>query len=212
MKDFPVFATEYGVGSLILREIPYSQTAYIRMEDSLAPQAFLDECAAFCKAVGAEQIYATGHSILQDYPFHTAMLQMEIQRQQLPKTDAALMPVVKSTLEQWREIYNQRMTTVPNAAYMTAADGTQMLNRGEGYFVCRDQVLLGIGKVVGNRIEAVASAVPGAGRDCLLALAKSIEEDTVILDVASTNVPAIRLYESLNFTVKMELSRWYKIL
>ena len=33
MKDFPVFTTEYGVSSLILREVPYRQEAYIHIQD-----------------------------------------------------------------------------------------------------------------------------------------------------------------------------------
>ena len=33
MKDFPCFATDDGVASLILKEIPYRQEAYIRFQD-----------------------------------------------------------------------------------------------------------------------------------------------------------------------------------
>ena len=34
MKDFPVFTTENGVASLILKEIPYRGEAYIHLRDS----------------------------------------------------------------------------------------------------------------------------------------------------------------------------------
>ena len=33
MRDFPIFTTEYGVSSLILKEIPYRNEAYIRIRD-----------------------------------------------------------------------------------------------------------------------------------------------------------------------------------
>ena len=42
MKDFPVFTTEYGVASLILKEIPYQGTAYITLQDSLEPEKLLE--------------------------------------------------------------------------------------------------------------------------------------------------------------------------
>ncbi len=212
VKDFPVFSTQNGVGSLILKEIPYRQTAYIRISDSQTPDIFLEECVSFCKTVGAEHIYATGHDHLQAWPLHTAILQMQILRCQLPDTDAALFPVTEQTLAQWRELYNRRMMTVPNAAYMTEAEGQEMLSRGEGYFIHRGKTLLGIGMASGNRLQAVASAVPGAGRDCVLALSHALSGETVELDVAAANVPAMELYERLGFVPCKELSRWYKIL
>lgn len=70
MKDFPCFATDDGVASLILKEIPYRQEAYIRFQDvqpgRLAP--FLEECVSFCRMAGAEKIYAQGHRELARYP------------------------------------------------------------------------------------------------------------------------------------------------
>ena len=34
MRDFPFFTTEYGVSSLVLKEIPYRSEAYIRILDA----------------------------------------------------------------------------------------------------------------------------------------------------------------------------------
>ena len=31
MKDFPMFTTEYGVASLILKEVPYRQVAFVNI-------------------------------------------------------------------------------------------------------------------------------------------------------------------------------------
>ena len=41
MKDFPLFTTENGVASLILKEIPYRSEAYIILRDTQSPEALL---------------------------------------------------------------------------------------------------------------------------------------------------------------------------
>ena len=56
MRDIPVFTTEYGVASLVLREIPYRQEAYISIQSSLQPEELLAECVSFCRACGAEKV------------------------------------------------------------------------------------------------------------------------------------------------------------
>ena len=70
MRDFSFFTTEYGVASLILKEIPYRKQAYIRIldvqEDSF--DEYLAECVSFCRMCGAEQIFAEGHEQLSKYP------------------------------------------------------------------------------------------------------------------------------------------------
>ena len=65
MKDFPMFTTEYGVASLLLKEIPYKETAYIIIRSSQEPEELLKECISFCRMVGAEKIYARGHEFLE---------------------------------------------------------------------------------------------------------------------------------------------------
>ena len=49
MKDFPVFTTEHGVASLVLKEIPYQGAAYITLRDSLEPELLLEDCLQFCR-------------------------------------------------------------------------------------------------------------------------------------------------------------------
>lgn len=211
LKNIPVFSTEYGVGSLILREIPYKQIAYVKIQSSETPKEFVDECRQFCRMAGAEKIYAAGHNYLESYPLNTAIIRMTADSGSLPDTDAALMPVTEQTLEQWLKIYNERMFAVDNAAFKDSADGKTLLQNGNGYFVHRDQTLLGVGIAGGDTIDAVVSVVPGAGRDVVLALNHAISGDQVILDVASTNSRAISLYEKLGFVAIRELSRWYDI-
>ena len=211
MRDFPIFNTEYGVASLVLKEIPYQGTAYITLRDSLEPEKLLAECVDFCRACGADAVYATGHEMLERYPLYTAMWLMRCDWSALPETDAALFPVQEKTLNRWREIYNEKVKRVPNGAWMTEKDGKRMVEEGSGYFIHRGNELLGIGKVSGSEIEWVASMKPGAGQDVVCALAHSAGGEFLELTVASENEKAVRLYERLGFFRMREISRWYKV-
>lgn len=211
MRDFPVFTTENGVGSLVLKEIPYSGIAYVTIHDSSFPTNFLAECMGFCRAVGAQKIYASGHPVVHTFPFHTAVIQMAASVENIPETDASLFPVTEKTLQRWRQIYNDRMKGVDNAAYMSDNSAAELLKRGDGYFVHIDGELLGIGIASGERIDCVASVQPGCGREVVSALAHSLVCDRVVLEVASTNTKAIKLYEAMGFIKTVELSQWYQI-
>ena len=211
MKDIPIFTTEFGVASLVLKEIPYQETAYIIIRDSLDPEKLLEECLGFCRACGAEKIYATGHPALENGLFLTAMWEMRRDVAGIPDTDAALWPVQSQTLAQWRDLYNQKVKFVPNGAWMTEADGKAMLQKGDGYFVHRGGELLGIGRASGEMIDWVASVKPGAGRGVVCALSHALTGDVAVLTVASGNNKAVRLYESLGFIRSKEISRWYYV-
>ena len=212
MKDFPFFATDYGVASITLKEIPYSSTAYIKIQDSLEPEKLLEECIGFCKMAGAEKIFASNHPILEKYPMHTTIVQMSRLREGLIQPDAALFPVTEQTIERWREIYNQKMAKVPNSSYMSMFDGKELLKKGSGYFVHKDGTLLGIGIASGERIDAVASVQAGAGETVVLALNCALSGERAILDVASNNKKAISLYERMGFVKNCEISRWFQVL
>ncbi len=210
MKDIPIFTTEYGAASLTLREIPYMQTAYIRILTASDPGRLLEECKGFCRAAGAQRIYGAGAG-LEGYPVHTSILRMSIASEQLANTDAALFPVQEATLAAWLDIYRGKICHVPNAAWMTDEDGKKMLREGSGYFVHRQGKLLGIGKVGEGSIEFLASTAPGAGEDVLKALSHALFTDTVTLEVASANNKALSLYTRLGFIPTRELTRWHTI-
>ena len=212
MENIPVFTSEFGVASLILESVPYRKEAYIRIQSTFEPEKLLEECVKFCLVCGAERIYATGHEFLERYPLHTAILQMNGCREAIGDTDAALFPVTEKTAEKWRSIYNERMGSVDNAAWISFTGMKKVLKEGDAYFVHRDGVLVGIGKAKGNRVDAVASVQPGAGADVVRALAHGLSEDTVTIEVASTNEKALKLYERLGFVPVAELSRWYEIM
>ena len=212
MKDIPVFTTEYGVASLILKEIPYKQTAYVKILSSLEPEKLLEECVTFCRMCGAEVVDASGHDWLCKFPLVTAMYTMQCPREDLARADACLFPVTEQTLDRWLSIYNERMGSVPNSAYMDRRDGKELLKTGDGYFVHRDGELLGIGKAAGDTVDAVISAKPGMGETVLRTLSTVLDSETVCLTVAGVNARAIRLYERLGFVKTAERSRWYRVL
>ena len=212
MRDFPVFTTENGIGSITLKEVPYKGIAYIKIQSSLQPEAFLKECVDFCKMAGAEKIYASGHEILTNDPLHTVILQMSVLREILPEANPALFPVTEKTAEQWRSIYNEKMRPIDNASTMTPQDMQDLVKRGGGYFIHNGDELLGIGIARGEKVDSVISLKPGAGREVLLALCGSLTSQRIVLEVASTNTKAVKLYEKLGFIPVCEISRWYQVL
>ncbi len=211
MQDFPVFTTENGAAGLVLREIPYRGEAFITIHDTLQPRELLQDCIEFCRIAGAKKVYATGHKSLENYPLHTIILKMQQMRQSLGNTDAALFPVTEKTAELWQSLYNKKMQTVPNASTMTRKDMQNLLMKGTGYFVHRDKDLLGIGIAGGDTVEAVIANQPRMGETVMLALCGALSSETVVLEVASTNAPAMRLYERLGFQMTAEISRWYDV-
>ena len=56
MKDFPVFTTQYGAASLIMKEIPYQKNAYVIIRDSLEPEKLIAECPDLCLVSHADKL------------------------------------------------------------------------------------------------------------------------------------------------------------
>lgn len=211
MKDIPVFATENGVGSLVLREIPYTATAYVRIQSTQMPLAFLEECVSFCRACGAGILYGTGHLVVESFPVSASLVEMCCPVALLRKTDVQAHPVLSENGGLWRRIYNERMRGVPNAAYMDLAGERDLVTSGEGYFVYEGDQLIGIGRVREDTLEAVASVQPGSGEKLVKALCGLVVGDQVRLTVAVENQRAVKLYERLGFVTVRDVSRWYKI-
>lgn len=209
MRDIPVFVTENGAASLILKKIPYTKEAYIEIRDSADGEKLIMECCDFCRMAGAERVYATGHTCLERYPFYTDILLLTVNKTNLPATVALAQPVAMDELEHWREIYNDKMKAVPNAAYMTREQALRK-QQGTAYMIYRGTELLGIGAAEHDTIEAVAAIKPGAGRDVVCSIADALLADQLQLQVASVNCKAMELYRGLGFTVKDQIARWYK--
>ncbi len=211
MQDIPVFTTEYGVASLMLKEIPYRQEAYICIQSSCQPAELITECIGFCRACGADKIYARNHDYLERYPLHTSILKMRGIAQVDDSKVENLWPVTEETVTQWRKFVNDRLKNVDNAATLESRDEKEILNRGGAYFVHRNGELLGGGWLADGELLLVASAVSGAGENVMHTLMSLLQDQPIELEVASTNARAIRLYEKLGFVQTEEQRRWYKI-
>lgn len=213
MKDFPFFTTEYGVASLVLKEIPYKGEAYITLRDAQPGQEedLLSECVSFCRMAGAENIFAAGHSILEQYPLHTAIYEMRGEAWVEDALLENLFPVTDATVTQWRQIYNEKMRSVDCAATQTAFDEKRIVSSGGAYFIHHEGELLGIGWLEGSELLAVCAAKPGAGEQVMHTLMSLVTGDQMTLEVASTNSRAIRLYERLGFIKVREKQRWYRV-
>ena len=213
LKDIPMFDTETGVSTLVLKEIPYKQIAYVKVQsvqpDGLEPH--LKECASFCRMCGAERVYAAGHGELERWPLQCTVITMALGLPPVMESGANLFPVTEETVGKWRSIYNERMSPVDNTATMTARDEVEILSGG-AYFVHESGELLGIGWMKGSELLCVASVKPGAGERVLKTLLTLADSDRVILVVASTNVRALRLYERMGFVPVEEKAKWYQIL
>ena len=210
MRDFPFFPTEYGVAGLILREIPYRKEAYIRLLE-VQPgmeQELLRECAAFCRMAGAEKIYAAGEG-LEAFPVFTVLLEMRGTVTPADTPDTCLFPVTEETASRWRSIYNEAMARVDTARTLEARDEKQLTGEPGAYFIHEEGTLLGIGWLRENRLLAVVSVQRGSGERILRTLAQLLEGESMVLDVASTNAPAIRLYEKLGMISTGELVTWH---
>ena len=176
------------------------------------PAQLLEECVGFCRACGAEIIFATGDEYLEKYPVSAVLLRLRCLRSSLPDTDAMLFPVLPEHGDHWRRIYNEKIAGIDNAAYMDGNDLKQMLAKGDGYFVHRDGRLIGIGRASGDTVDFLAATEKGAGRDALAALASLLTEDTVSVTVAESNCRAMALYQRLGFVPVEEVDRWYRIM
>lgn len=209
MKDIGVFPTQYGVASLILREIPYRQEAYIRVQD-VQPEdlsLLLNECADFCRACGAEKILWTG----AETEAESAMTVLRMQA--TARADRALVeqlfPVTEKTAARWRQIYNEKMSSVPQARTLSFADEKELSESGGTYFVHSNGELLGIGWIEDTHMLAIASCKPGAGERIVHTLMSLIEGLDMTLEVSDRNKKAINLYQRLGFVTTGIVSQWY---
>lgn len=213
MRDFPIFTTEYGLSSLTLKEIPYKNKAYIHIRD-VQPDFFqehLKECVSFCRMCGADAIFAAGNEKLEAYPRHMAVVEMRGMARPDPEQVKCLFPVTEATVSEWRRIYNEKMRPVDNTATLESRDEKKILESGGAYFVHENGRLLGIGWVEENKLLAVAAVEQGAGWPVMHTLMSLMEEEQMVLEVASTNERAVRLYERLGFLKTCEISRWYDV-
>ena len=212
MKDIPMFTTEYGIASLVLKEIPYRQEAYIIIQASEEPEELLKECVTFCRMCGAEKIYARGLGLPESYPLHCIICEMCGTVSPAEEKVKHLWPVTAENVEQWRKLINEKMASVDNAATLERRDEKEILESGGAYFVHDSGELLGAGWIAEGELKLIVSVKKGVGKCVLHTLLSTVPDETIRIQVASTNAPAIRLYEQTGFVTTGEINRWYHVL
>ena len=210
MRDFPMFTTEYGVASLILKEVPYRQEAYIILQATEQPEELLQECVSFCRMVGAEKIYVRGHEIAETYPLHCTIYEMHGPVAVDESKVDRLWPVTRETVGTWREFLNARLRHIDNAGTLDQKMEKQILEGG-AYFIHRDGKMTGAGWLVEDELKLIAAAENGTGERVLHTLLSVSHPEQIRLEVVSTNVRAIRFYEKMGLIKTAQLRSWYRV-
>lgn len=211
MRDFPMFTTEYGVASLVLKEVPYRQEAYIIIQSALEPEELLKECISFCRMVGAEKVFARGHACVETYPQHCAVYEMRGSVDVNEEKVVHLWPVTQETVAQWRQLMNEKLRPVDNAGTLEARDEREILEQGGAYFVHSNGKLLGAGWLAGQELKLIAATEARAGERVFHSLLSADPPEQIRLEVASTNDRAIRFYEKMGLVKTAEIRRWYRV-
>ena len=215
MKDIPIFTGENGVATLILREIPHQQRAYVMLRTVWRLQPFLAECRDFCRMAGAETVYVTGQEDLSGLPFVHAMERWTCRRADLPPLaePVELVPLDDGNRETFRTMYNRLFAQIPNAATCTPQELERIQREERAALAVVDGQTAGLAQWTDGRLEAIGvePGFRGLGYRLALTVLHRMTAETVELQVSSANERALALYQRLGFTRSEILSRWYDL-
>lgn len=217
MKNIPMFTSSYGVATLILREIGWSGCAYVLVRSVWNDQTaeLLEECRGFCRAVGAERIYAAWetHALPAQHAYD--MIAMTCPKAALPepRKPVELEQVTPETAADYLKIYNQCFHQVPGAASYDKKSLEPLYGEYLAWLARADGQYAAVAEISKEGLEGIA-VLPeyrGLGYDLAAAVLRMVPNTSVKLKVASTNVRARRLYERLGFTEAGIVTRWYRL-
>ena len=217
MKNIPMFTSSCGVATLILREIGWNGCAYVLVRSVWNGQTaqLLEECRGFCRAVGAEAVYASWDA--NELPAEHAydMIAMTRHKAGLPAPERAveLEQVTPETAEDYLRIYNQCFRDVPSAASYDRRSLEPLYGEDLAWLARVDGQSAGVAEISKEGLEGIAvlSAFRGLGRDLALSVLPMVPSPTLRLKVASTNHRAIALYDRLGFAPEKTERRWYRL-
>ena len=217
MKNIPVFTSSYGIATLILREIPWSGSAYVLIRSVWDGQtaALLEECRGFCRAVGAKHVYAAWDTAELPAAHAWDMIRMTRPKAGLPQSLCPVEPepLTRENAAAYLEIYNRCFVQVPAAASYDAGSLEPLYGEDLAWLVKRGGVYAGVAEISKEGLEGIA-VLPehrGLGYDLALAVLPMVPSPELRLKVASTNLRAIALYERLGFTVDGVEKRWWQL-
>lgn len=219
MKNIPIFTASSGMASLILREIPYSGRAYVMVRAVWRGEtaALLAECGQFCRAAGAETVFASQE--LEPLPARHAydLLELRCQRADLPAPDRSLElePLTAENAAAYLEIYNRCFRDLPGAAAYDRADMQRLLGKNLAFLTKTAGQYAAVAELTPGGLAGVA-VLPecrgrGLGRNLTLAALRRLDAPELTLKTASTNVTALQLYRNLGFGRDRVTSRWWQL-
>lgn len=220
MNNIPVYLSQGGTATLILREIPHKKTAYIILR-SFLPQMLplmIQDCVDFCKGCGAEQCLLSSEDpdVKISLPKAYEILIMQGNKAQLPPLDtpAILSPVTPENDSIYQRIYNQCFGTVSHALTYEHAQLERIYREGHHAFLALtpEEQPWGMGELHTNELAAVGilPEFRGQGKRLTLSLLRHCPGPELTLTVVSDNQKAIGLYEALGFRITGTESTWYQ--
>lgn len=220
MNNIPVYLSQGGTATLILREIPHRKTAYILLRTVLQgklPQ-LLTDCISACRNFGAERCFVSAEdsSIEIPLPYAYDILLLRVQKAELPslETPMELVPVSPENDSIYQRIYNRCFQDVSHALTYEKAQLTRIYREEHHAFLAQtpDGTPCGMGELHGNELAAVGllPEYRGRGKALALSLLAHAPGPEITLTVVSDNERALGLYGALGFTVTGKESTWYK--
>lgn len=216
MNNIPMFLSQGGTASLVLREIPYSGKAYVLLQTVIPDRLpmMIEECCGFCKTCGAQQIFFSWKDGSLPLPKDHDILNLTVQKSALPLgTPVSLQPICEANDSIYISIYNKCFSNVSNAAFYDRKQIQRIyLLHQQAYIALTEAgTPFGIGELHENELAAIG-VLPeyrGQGFDLALSLMERCPGPEITLTVASDNTAALRLYEKLGFHVSGIASSWY---
>ena len=216
MKDIPIFTADNGIATLILKEIFGTGRAYVLVRSVWTDAgALLAECRQFCRACGAEEIYASWEQA--ELPGNHAwdLVEMTCRKDALPKDGKPvdLEELTEDTGPAYLEIYNRCFHNLPGSASYGNRDLQRLYGEELAYLARVDGKPAAVAEISRDGLEGIA-VLPefrGLGYDLSLAVLDKVPSMNLRLKVANTNERARRLYTRLGFRDREVLSRWYRL-
>jgi hypothetical protein len=220
MRNIPVFLSQGGTATLILREIPHRATAYVLLRTVVDLKILLEEATAFCREAGAERCLASPGETdccLEGTPIYEIYV-LHMDKKQLPPPErrVELAPVTRKNGRIYLETYNRCFASVSHALTYDRGQLERIFRTGQQAFLAKHQgKILGMGELHGNELAAVGLLPEcrgqGLSRDLTLCLLGNCPGPEITLTVVSDNAPALRLYDHLGFRVSRVESSWYEL-
>lgn len=217
MKNIPVFTGTHGTASLIFQEIPISGKAYVLIRSVWTTlPGLLEECSQFCRAVGAEQIFASygTEELPGTHAYDLIAMTCAKAALPLPAAEVELEPLTPENGEAYLQIYNRCFAAVSGAATYGQKDLRRLYDRDLAWLVRKNGTYAAVAEISEEGLEGIAvlPEFAGLGYDLAAAVLQMVPRSTVSLKVASDNPRARRLYDRLGFRESGIVSRWWKIL